>query len=524
MKIYSSNHYKEGFQTRIWLINLLRTGFLSALSTIEMKKIDLLLINPSNRKQTYQKLSNTLSGIEPPIWCGLTAAFIRNHGYNVAIIDADAENIPPKSAAKKTAKIKPLLIDIVVLGTNPSASSTPKMSGVKDLLNALKITAPHIKTILSGLHPSALPERTLNEEKTDYVCRGEGFHTILQLLKVLSTNSNPENHHIKGLWYKKNNKIVSNSSSPYIKNLDKLPFTAWDLLPMDKYRAHNWHCFEDIENRSPYAVIYTSLGCPFKCYYCPIHSFYGKPCIRYRSPENVIKEIDILVKKYNVKNIKFMDELFVFKQNRVIEICNYIIKRGYKLNIWVYARPDIMNQELLHKMKKAGINWIAYGIESASEQVRKGVSKKIHWERIKQAVEMTRNAGIYIIANFLFGLPDDDFQSMEETLSMAKKYNFEYVNFYVCMPYPGSELYEKTLEKKIKLPDEWHGFGQYSYETLPLPTKYLKPEEVLRFRDKAFIEYYSNPDYLKMINNKFGLKVSKHINEMLKYKIKRKYI
>ncbi len=489
-----------------------------------MKNIDLLIVNPSNLQQTYGKLSNTLSGIEPPLWCGLIAAYVREKGYNVAIIDADAEYWTPEYTAEKIAEINPMLVNIIVLGTNPSASSTPKMSGVRKILNTLKNKDPNIKTVLSGLHPSALPKETLQDEKTDYLYQGEGFYTIPNLLEVLKKGGNPEDHKIPGLWYKKNNKIISNPPANAYKNLDELPFVAWDLLPMNKYRAHNWHCFNHIEQRSPYAVIYTSLGCPFNCYYCPIHSYYGKPGIRFRNPEIIIEELDILVKKYNIKNIKFMDELFVLREDRVLHICDLIIEKGYDLNIWVYARVDTVKEHILKKMKKAGINWVSYGFESANEKVRRGVSKKIHQEKIREAIEMTNRAGIYIMGNFIFGLPDDNLETMQETLDMAKKYNLEYINFYSCMAYPGSGLYKEALKKGMKLPEQWHGYAQLSYETLPLPTKYLKPAEVLQFRDKAFYEYLSNPDYLEMINNKFGPKVVQHIKDMLKYKIKRKYI
>jgi len=175
-------------------------------------------------------------------------------------------------------------------------------------------------------------------------------------------------------------------------------------------------------------------------------------------------------------------------------------------------------------MKQAGINWVAYGIESASRKVRRGVAKRYQEEAIRKAVEMTRAAGIYIIGNFIFGLPDDDLETMQETLEMVKEFNFEYVNFYTAMAYPGSRLYRDSVKQGIKLPEKWHGYGQYSEETLPLPTKHLSAAEVLRFRDSAFKEYYTNPRYIEMIREKFGPEVVKHIEEMLKYEIRRKFI
>lgn len=489
-----------------------------------MQKLDLLLINPSNRTQMYSNLSFIFSAIEPPLWTGLIAGFIRRHGFSVKIIDADAEGWGPEYTAKKIIEYNPVLVGIGVQGANPSASSTPKIAAASIIINDLKKLAPGIKTILYGIHPSALPEKTLKEEKVDFVCCGESFYAILRLLEMLkSDDSEIKDYKIKGLWYMSNNEIISNGWGELVQDLNELPFIAWDLLPMDKYRAHNWHCFGNISQRSPYASIYTSLGCPFSCTYCNIHTMYnGKPGIRFRSPKRVVEEIDFLVKNYKIKNIKIIDEIFVLNENRITELCDLIIQGGYNLNMWAYARIDTVNAMILKMMKQAGVNWLAFGIESANRRVRSGVSKgKFGEDEIKKAIEMTHKADIHIVANFIFGLPDDDLESMQETLELARELNCEYANFYVAMAYPGSQLYEEAQEKGLKLPQSWLSYAQFSKETLPLPTKYLSSEEILRFRDRAFEEYYNNPRYLKMIEDKFGLETLEHIREMLKYKIQR---
>jgi radical SAM superfamily enzyme YgiQ (UPF0313 family) len=413
-----------------------------------MNKMDLVLVNPGNRKQTYGRLAEQFSGIEPPIWCGLTAAFIRQYGYSVKIIDSELENLSPQELALEIVKYNPLLVDIVVLGANPSASSTPKMTTVSEILNVLKKKSPYIKTILSGLHVSALPERTLREENTDFVCQGEGFYTKLKLLEKLKSGKT-DFHKIEGLWYKEDGKIISNPPAPLIENLDELGFAAWDLLPMDRYRAHNWHCLGNLKQRSPYAAIYTSFGCPFNCSFCNIHALYnGKPLVRYRSSEKVVEEIGLLVKNYKIKNLKIADELFVLDEERVDEICELIIKEKYDLNIFAYARIDTVNESILRKMKRAGINWLCFGIESASEQVRRGVSKIIAQEKIKKAVEMTKNAGIHVLGNFIFGLPEDTLETMQENLNMAKDLKFDYVNFYTCFV-PGTPVYHNPTVTPI---------------------------------------------------------------------------
>jgi len=493
--------------------------------------LDLLLINPSDKKKMYGELSKEYSAVEPPLWIGLLASFIRERNFSVKIIDMEALNLSFDKVLKKIKKEKPLLVGIGVLGANPSASSTPKMDATKRIVKFLKDSVSNLKVFLFGIHPSSLPHRTLEEEKVDFICRGEPFYTVLELLKVLKNKEEEklkiENlKNIQGLWFKENGKIQENGWGKLIENLDVLPFVSWDLLPMEKYRAHNWHCFGRLNKRSPYGVIYTSLGCPYDCFYCNIHFLYdGKPKIRFRSIKKAVEEIGYLVENYNIENIKILDELFFLDKNRVEEFCDLIIEKKYNLNMWAYARIDTIDKKLLKKIKKAGINWLCFGIESADERVRKDVAKgDFSYKKIKDIIDIVHKEDIYIVANFIFGLPEDNLETMQKTLRLAVELNCEYTNFYTAMAYPGSKLYEYAINNNIPLPSSWIGYSQFSYETFPLPTKYLTNREVLKFRDEAFLKYHSSPKYLKMIEKKFGVYTVEHIKKMVKYKIKRRLL
>ena len=186
------------------------------------EKLDLILVNPGKQTQLYRELGSSLSGIEPPLWAGLIAAYVRSHGYSVRIIDAEAENWSPEHTAEKIAENNPLLAGVIVLGSTPSVSSTPSMTAVGEVLRALKTRAPHIKAIVGGLHPSALPERTLREEEAAFVCQGEGFHTIIQLLEALKSGNEPGTRKIPGLWYTQNGGVMSEPPAPLV-NPDELP-------------------------------------------------------------------------------------------------------------------------------------------------------------------------------------------------------------------------------------------------------------------------------------------------------------
>ncbi len=486
-----------------------------------MPDTDIVLVKPGSQKQLYGELSAfELTALEPPLWAALLAAYLRKLGYGVVLIDAEVEGLTYEQTAARIKDAKPRLAAVVVSGTNPSAS-TANMTGAGAILEHLSAISPNTPTLLMGLHPSALPERTVREEKVDFVCQGEGFYTLPPLLDTLKKKG--ADFKIPGLWYKKDGQVVSNLRPQLYPDLAELPMPAWDLLPLNKYRAHNWHCFDHINQRQPYVAIYTSLGCPFKCSFCCINALFGKPGIRYRSPQNVIDEIDFLVTHYGLKNIKIIDEMFALKEARVVELCDLIVERRYDLNLWAYARVNTVTQRMLAKMKAAGINWVAYGFESASERVLKDAVKGYQAGAVDKVVKMTYDQGLHICANFIFGLPEDDFDSMHETLKLMLDINAEWANIYSAMAYPGSRLYDLAVANNWPLPETWQGYSQYAFESLPLPTKYLSGGQVLAFRDYAFEVYYHSPRYLEMIGRKFGQDTAKHIKEMSAKKLPRKY-
>ncbi|MEN6351730.1 MAG: radical SAM protein [Syntrophomonas sp.] len=490
-----------------------------------MNKLDVLIINPSSREEVYQELSGELAAIEPPVWAALIANYLRQKGYSTAILDAEAEQLDIKHTTLKIPQYDARLVVIMVYGQQPSAS-TQTMFAAGKLCSSIKENYPQYKVLLVGGHISALPGRTLLEEKADFICQGEGPYTISGLLEI-NLDEESELSKVPGLWYRDQGKPVFNGHAPLIaqeKLAQELPGMAFDLLPMSAYRAHNWQCFGSINERRPYASLYTSLGCPFKCSFCCINAPFGKPGLRYWEPEFTIKQFELLARRYNIKNIKIADEMFVLNENHFLKLCRLLKERDYGFNIWAYSRIDTVKPRHLEALKAAGINWLALGIESGSKYVRDGVSKgRFNQYDIRETVKAIKDTGINIVGNYIFGLPDDNYQTMQETLELAVELNCEMANFYSAMAYPGSALYQIALQNEWDLPSTWLGYSQYSYETLPLRTNHLTAGEVLAFRDKAWNKYFSNPSYLGFIKNKFGLETLNHIVEMTKYKLPRKH-
>lgn len=488
---------------------------------------DILFVTPPSRVEVYQSLSGEFAALEPPVWSGLIAEFIRRRGFEVAMLDAEAKGLTHEETARLIAAADPELVVFSVYGQQPSAS-TQCMPAAGKTCRLLRRLSDRPVMVL-GTHPSALPKRTMEEEAFDFVCQGEGPYTVLGLIEAIKAGRDPDR--VPGLWWRdRDGDIRSQPMAAKIKDLDgDLPRQAWDLLDMSLYRAHNWHCFGDLRSRGSYASLQTSLGCPYKCTFCCINAPFGGNGIRYWSAEAVIRQIDELVERYGVRNIKIPDEMFVLNKRHVIGICDAIIERGYDLNIWAYARIDTVQDEFLDKLKRAGFNWLGVGIESASAYVRDGVVKgKFTDTEIARTVRRIRNQGIYVGANYIFGLPDDTLASMQATLDLALELNTEWANFYCAMAYPGSALYPLAKERGWALPDDpggpgWIGYSQHAVDMLPLPTDTLPATTVIDFRDEAFMTYFGAPHYADMVRATFGDETVDHIRDMTKVRLKRRH-
>lgn len=495
-------------------------------------KLDVLLINPGDRKQIYQSLGNELAAVEPPVWCGLMASFVRGKGLSVAILDSNAENITPQESAERVSAADARLTVIVVYGHNPSAS-TQVMPSASAICRAIKAADPERVVLMVGGHVASLPEQTLREEACDFVATGEGLYTMTALAETLKSGSQ-DWAGVPGLGYREDGVVKFTAETRLVGDLDsEMPGITWDLLPMRKYRAHNWHCFGHL-NREPYAAIYTTLGCPYKCGFCCIQAPFKKGeavqgmkasinSYRFWSVERVLGEMELLIEQYGVTNFKFADEMFVLNKRHVEGICDGIIERGWgdKLNIWAYARVDTVKDNMIEKLRRAGFRWLAFGIEAADDKVRDDVQKGFKPDDIFKTCAKVQAADIYVAGNFIFGLPEDTHETMQKTLDLALNLNIEYANFYSAMAYPGSALYQQALARGWALPDDWSGYSQHARNTKPLPTKHLSGAEVLAFRDHAFHTYFTHQPYLDLVERRFGADTVAHIQRMTAHRLER---
>jgi anaerobic magnesium-protoporphyrin IX monomethyl ester cyclase len=503
------------------------------------RQLDILFVNADSSAKAYQELSKDFSAIEPPTWALLLAQSCRAKNFGVAILDCGAERLDDAESVKRIVEANPRLVCFVVYGQNPN-SGTTNMIGATALGSRLKSVHPQSVIVFVGSHASALPLEVLKHDCVDIVLLNEGVYALHHLLQADLKNDLPK---IKGIGYKAAGAPQLNPPERVVPQelMDvDLPGYAWDLLPcrnkpLDLYRAHFWHAEFNHDLRTPFAAIYTSLGCKFKCDFCMINivnrvdnadgiAAANSPNMRFWSPEFMLREFDKLA-ELGVETIRISDEMFFLNKRYYEPLLKGIIERRHKFRMWTYSRVDTVQPGYLELFKQAGIGWLALGVEAANQTIRHEVSKGSFKEvNIRQVVKTIHDHGLDIISNYIFGFPDDTIATMQETLDLAIELNTAMANMYPCQALPGSPLYWTAKQNGWHLPDSYAGYAFLSYESQPLPTKHLSAAQVLKFRDEAWQKYFSNPAYLALVEGKFGLPQRKNVEAMAGIKLRRKLL
>ena len=508
--------------------------------------LDVLFVNPGNASAVYQGLSDRFSAIEPPTWALLLAEAMRSRGHSVGILDANAEGLDLQETVKRIQGADARLVCFVVYGQNVNAG-TVGMAGAVALAELLKETDPDTTVAFLGSYVQALPRRALEDEPSiDFVFTNEGVYALDAVLRLPSLAPS-DLQDIRGVAYRTEaGEVWINPAEEVVptSRMDTdLPGYAWDLLPfrespLDLYRSPLWHAQYDEYKRSPYAAIQTSLGCNFGCSFCMINiinrddedevgvaSNYSR--MRFWSPEFIISEFDKL-ENLGVKTIRIVDEMFLLNRKYYEPLCETLASRPYApdLIMWAYSRIDtVRNPEVLELVRRAGIRWLALGIESASLNVRLEVSKgKFQDVDIHRVVQQIHDADIDVMANYIVGLPGDTYESMRQTLDLGIELGTAGWNCYPAMALPGSELYAQALASGVALPTDYIQYSFHSYETLPLGTDSLTPAEVLAFRDQAFLEYHASDRFRNRVNERFGPTAVETVEDICGYVMRRRLV
>lgn len=427
----------------------------------------ILLINPPQVTRYPQ----------PPVGLAQIAAVLEKNGYPVKILDLPALRFSENSLPAILGQEKPEVVGITAM--------TPTINSAVNVAKRVKESDSNITVVIGGVHGTILPEETLRDTREiDVIIRGEGEQTIVELFKVLDENSGNINQ-ILGVTYREGASIKSTSLRSPLSNLDELPFPAFHLLPIKKYRLH-----PPFGRRSPVMPIITSRGCPYRCVFCS-KSVFGKK-YRSNSPTYVVDEIRLLTEKFGVKEIKFYDDTFTLDRKRVIAICRLLKEQGIDIPWTCETRVNLVASDLLGIMKDAGCYMIEYGVESGNQRVLNSLKKDITLEQTIKAFKLTHEAGIETVAYFMIGSPQETSETIQETVGFAKTLDPDFVQFSIATPYPGTELYRLAIEEGY-VPEKWDEYVYADLKSVGNPgfgTKTLSREELKEWNKKAYMSFY----------------------------------
>jgi anaerobic magnesium-protoporphyrin IX monomethyl ester cyclase len=377
--------------------------------------VNILLIQPPPRKKITEEI------IVPPLGVAYLASVLEKQAYRVTIIDAFAEGLDIHTLEDKVKAIAPDLIGIT--GMTPV---------IDNAFRTARICRKYTKYIVvGGPHVSVVRKEIFQQSPhIDFAIQGEGEKSFLSLVNALNKNEDIQN--IQGL-------ITRNYENPpdrFIEDLDKLPFPARHLLPNEKYKY--------ILSKGNVTTMFTSRGCPYHCIFCDKAVFGSK--WRGRSASNILDEIEHVVNDFRINSIIFYDDLFTLKKERVKEICQGILDRKIEIEWKCEGRVNIVDEETLGLMKKAGCSMIAYGVESGNQKGLDYLNKGTKIEQIRRAFELTRKAGVKPMAYFILGIPVETYEDELRTIEFAKEIRPAYAQFSVLSPTPGTRLYDAAIE------------------------------------------------------------------------------
>jgi len=425
-------------------------------------------------------------GLNPPISLAYVAAAARVHGFDVRILDMDAERITFPRLERFIKDYRPNVVGFSVNISN--------LIEILYLAKKIKEIDPGIVIVFGGILMDITPEDIIRFPHVDVGVVGEGELTFPAMLEAIDRNKPLES--VAGLIYKDGKKLIKTQPRAPIENLDTIPFPARDLLHNEKYVSL-------VAKRTPVTLFFSSRGCPFKCTFCSKPSFWNH--WRYASPRYVVDEMENCL-SLGINDIMVYDDVFTSNRKRAIEICLEIKRRRLDVAWNIRTRADMVDKTLLDILHKAGCYRISYGVESGDPRMLKTYNKGTSISKIKRAFAMTRESGIEILSYYMVGGPGETFESIRNTFNVMHQLNSDYVHITHVVPYPKTKLFEMALERHVADPDVWRHLSTLHYETFPMFTDgALTREEIFRQVKRGYREYYLRPRYilrrLAKINN-----------------------
>ncbi len=423
--------------------------------------IDICLINPPLDKKTTSKFP--MSGV--PLSIASLAAFLRERKIKCSVIDAVIKQYDCFDTAKIAVDSGAKIIGITCLTEN-------RYAALKTLKQIKKLNK-NIVTIIGGLHPTFTDRLILeNYPYVDIVVRGEGEKTLVELVNKIKKKKSLSK--INGISYRKNGAIKINPAREFMQEIESLPIPAYDLFPMKDYKLP-----PDVKtNVNQTTLVTTSRGCPMGCKFCATTHAWGRK-IRSASAEKLFEIVRHLYEKYKINYIRFADDLFTIKRDKVVKFCELLIQSKLPINFRIQARVDTVDLEELKILKKAGCDLIEYGAESGCNKVLKEVRKNITVERIKIAVKITRKAGIDVKYFLIVGSLKEGPNETWDTFKLIEETKPDWIGINALSIYPGTEIYKIAMKEGVIKKNLWLDYINPKTGNAPLYTKNYNEKEMI---------------------------------------------
>jgi radical SAM superfamily enzyme YgiQ (UPF0313 family) len=414
----------------------------------------------------------------PPLNLLFIATTLREDGQTVELIDASVD-----FSAYETALSKAKDYGALVLLT----SSNSFWLDVKSC-REMKEKNPDIKTILFGAHPTFMPEACLSEDSVDFIAMREPEFVIRNLIRALENSGDLAA--CKGIGYRDSNGMHLNEFQPFIRNMDELPIPDRSFLPK------GIDYFNPVVKRMPYTTMQTSRGCPGKCNFCTVPSFFGKR-VRVRSADKVLEEIKQIC-ALGFKEVFIRDETFTVHKARNVEICENILKENLDITWICNARVDRIDEEQIVLMKRAGCHLIKFGVESGNQQILDNIRKGITLEQTQKAFTACRKHGMKTHAHVMLGAIGETKQTLEQTIAFVKSIEPSTASFGIFTPYPGTDVFAEVKQHHPDISDgtgadlaNLHVVGFFNQYFTSITEQELEKSVRLAYR-----RFYFRPSYL----------------------------
>ena len=439
-----------------------------------------LLVNPDYAIERYMgKHFGRMGWVMPPMGVLYLAAQLEMDGIDVRVYDAQVEQRP---LTEVLTDYDPRIVGITC--------ATALVESTFAAARLVKEHKPSTVVLAGGVHPTVRPEEMLRCDEVDVAVRGEGLITQVEIARAVEGNG--DFSQIRGISYRRDGEIVHNPARPLEQNVDSFPFPARHLVPMDAYSMS-----PDLSLRRPYDIVFGAFGCPFDCVFCAAQVVMGGS-FRMRSVDNIMEEIDLVVRNYQPRSLLMGDDNFVISLERTMEFCEKYRARGYHKTLpWQIAtRVDSVDREILKALADAGCYLVSFGIESAVPRLLDTVEKGAEPEQAEAAVRWAKEAGLKVRATLILGLPGETREESLETIAFAKRLPIDQVRFALATPYPGTRLWEIALEEGSLRVDDWielSSMGGYREGDIVYVPKGRGSEELKKLQRQANFGFYFRP-------------------------------